>query len=329
MKDDTFDFAIVGGGILGLATGMQMVERFAGAGIVLLEKEAAVAIHQTGHNSGVIHAGIYYKPGSLKATLARRGNQTMVQFCKEHSIAHKVTGKLIVATSTDEFAGLKALYERGLANELDVRWLDSDGAREHEPNVTCTAAIYVKSTGLVNYSDVARTYASLMKKGGAELLFNTTMLRSSFELGLHHIETNRGDITARFLVNCAGLYSDRVAQRSGQKIGHRIVPFRGEYYDLVEEKHDLIRGMIYPVPNPNFPFLGVHLTKSVDGHIHAGPNAVLALSREGYRKTDFNWQDSLDVFFLSRILAVGQCGIPRRDLPSYSDLLANRFFLPV
>jgi L-2-hydroxyglutarate oxidase len=294
MKTDIFDFAIIGGGIVGLAVGMKLTERFRGASILLIEKEQNVAGHQTGHNSGVIHSGIYYKPGSLKAELARKGNRSMVEFCKSHAIKHEVSGKLIVASALDEMPGLKALYERGLQNQLDVRWLDRDRARELEPNVTCQAAVHVPSTGLVSYVDVAREYTFLLREAGAELLLNTRMVTSSSRAGIHHIETTGGHFAARFFINCAGLHSDRVVTSSGGKIQHKIVPFRGEYYDLVPEKSDIIRSMIYPVPNPNFPFLGVHLTKSVDGHVHAGPNAVLALSREGYSKTDIVLWDSLE-----------------------------------
>lgn len=292
---NVYDYAIIGGGIVGLATARTLAERFSHARVLVLEKEQGWARHQTGNNSGVIHSGIYYKPGSYKARFARAGNQSMVAFCREYGIVHEVCGKLIVATETHELPLLENLYNRGLENELPVKKIDAAEIAEYEPHVRGLAAIHVPTTGIVNYTQVAETYARLVRERGG-----TLVLGAKVE-GIHEradgtmLETSAGMFHSRFVINCAGLQSDRVAKLGGAKTGMKIVPFRGEYYELVPEKRYLVKNLIYPVPNPNFPFLGVHFTRMIDGTVHAGPNAVLSFKREGYHKTDVDVRDLAEV----------------------------------
>jgi (S)-2-hydroxyglutarate dehydrogenase len=271
-------YVVIGGGIVGLATAYRIRQEWPDARVTVVEKEEAVAAHQTGHNSGVIHAGVYYKPGSLKARLSRAGSESMVRFCQEHGIPVQVCGKLIVATDESELGRLHALHERALANGLPVRLLDPHEAREHEPHVSCVAAMHVASTGITDFAAVCRTLADLV--GGVQLGARVT--------GIHRdgaatrVTTTAGEFSADVLVNCAGLHADRIARLAGVPAQVAIVPFRGEYYQLRPDRRDLVRGLIYPVPDPQFPFLGVHFTRMIDGSVHAGPNAVLAFAREGY-----------------------------------------------
>ncbi|MFD0747684.1 L-2-hydroxyglutarate oxidase [Phytohabitans flavus] len=287
-------FVVVGAGIIGLAVAHRITQDQPDAQVTVLEKEERVAAHQTGHNSGVIHAGVYYKPGSLKATLCRAGSQSMVEFCAEHGIRHEVCGKLIVATGTDELPRLRALHERAVANGLPVRLLSKDEATEYEPHVNCVQALHVASTGIADFAAVCHTLAALAEKAGAEVRFGTKVTGIAVRDNKQIIETTAGDIRADVLVNCAGLHADRVARLAGVDPPARIIPFRGEYYELRPERRDLVRGLIYPVPDPQFPFLGVHLTRMVDGTVHAGPNAVLALAREGYSWSRVNPRDIAD-----------------------------------
>lgn len=289
-----YDFAIIGGGIVGLSTAMALNQRFPQAKISLLEKEATWAAHQTGHNSGVIHSGIYYKPGSFKSKLCREGNKSIVAFCQEHGINYKIGGKVIVATKLDELPLLENLYQRGLDNQINVAKLSKEQVREIEPHVNCLAGVLVKSTGIVDYKQICQKYAEIATAGGVDL-FNNTRVGKIEEISEGYVlDTNNGKYQTRFLINCAGLFSDRIAQLAGVQPQAKIVPFRGEYYELKPEKHYLVNNPIYPVPNPNFPFLGVHFTPGIDGSVHAGPNAVLSLKREGYRKIDFDLRDFLD-----------------------------------
>lgn len=290
-----YDFAIVGGGIVGLSTGMALGRRYPDASILVLEKESRWAYHQTGNNSGVIHSGIYYKPGSFKAEFCREGSRSMVEFCQEYGIDYEVCGKVIVATEADELPLLENLYQRGLQNGLNVTKISPEEVKEIEPHVSCLAGIRVPTTGIVNYKQVCQKYVDLVKSQGGDLRLNTKVEKiSATNQGLV-LETNNGTEETRFVINCAGLHSDRVA-----KLGHvdpkaKIVPFRGEYYELTPEKRYLVKTLIYPVPNPNFPFLGVHFTRMIDGSVHAGPNAVLSFKREGYKKTDFDFKDFAEV----------------------------------
>ena len=274
---------VIGGGIVGLATAYELTQRHPHSTVTVVEKENRVAAHQTGHNSGVIHAGVYYKPGSLKARLCRTGSASMVEFCRAHGIPVRVCGKLIVATDPSERPRLDVLFERAKANGLPVTRVSPGQAREIEPNVACVAGLHVASTAIVDFGLVGRTLADLVEKAGGQIRLGTrvTGLRAGGD-GTTTVATTAGDLRADRLVNCAGLYSDRVARMAGLRPPARIVAFRGEYYELRPERRDLVNGLIYPVPDPQFPFLGVHLTRMIDGSVHAGPNAVLALAREGY-----------------------------------------------
>jgi L-2-hydroxyglutarate oxidase len=287
----THDYAVIGGGIVGLATAMTLLRSKPGARVVVLEKEHDVAQHQTGRNSGVIHSGIYYKPGSLKASMAREGNRSMRDFCSTHGIDHDICGKLIVATDERELPLLESLRQRGIQNGLTVEKISVERASEIEPHVKCLSAIRVPSTGIVSYRAVARKYADLVQEAGGELRFTTQVGRIREASSEQVIETNSGELRAQFVINCGGLHSDRIAKAAGCDPGAQIVPFRGEYYELVPEKRHLVRNLIYPVPDPAFPFLGVHFTRMIDGTVHAGPNAVLAFQREGYRKSDVCFRD--------------------------------------
>jgi len=290
-----YDFAIIGGGIIGLSTAMALGKRYPNARIVVLEKESRWAFHQTGNNSGVIHSGIYYKPGSFKAKFCRDGCQSMVEFCQEHGINHEVCGKVIVATEEQELPLLEKLYQRGLENGIKIIKISAEEVREIEPHVSCLAGIQVFSTGIADYKQVCQKYADLIEAKGGELRLNTKVEKIVETAQAQVLETNNGTFETRLLINCAGLYSDRVAKLGGVAPKAKIVPFRGEYYELVPEKRYLVKTLIYPVPNPNFPFLGVHFTRMIDGSVHAGPNAVLSLKREGYKKTDFDLRDFAEV----------------------------------
>ncbi|WP_414543101.1 L-2-hydroxyglutarate oxidase [Nostoc sp. CCY0012] len=290
-----YHFAIIGGGIVGLSTAMALGQRYPNARILVLEKENNWAVHQTGNNSGVIHSGIYYKPGSFKAKFCRDGSHSMVKFCQEHGIEHEVCGKVIVATETEELPRLENIYQRGLENGIPVQKISPAEVKEIEPHVNCVGGVRVFSTGIVNYKQVCLKYAELIEKQGGDLRLNTKVLKISSSDKNHVLETNNGNFATRFLINCAGLHSDRLAKLNQVKPQAKIVPFRGEYYELTPEKRYLVKTLIYPVPNPDFPFLGVHFTRMIDGSVHAGPNAVLSLKREGYKKTDFNLRDFAEV----------------------------------
>jgi (S)-2-hydroxyglutarate dehydrogenase len=287
----TYDYAVIGGGIIGLSTAMQLAQQRPHARILMLEKEASPAEHQTGRNSGVIHSGIYYKPGSYKARFARTGSSSMVEFCQEHDIPHQICGKVIVATQEKELQGLDNLFERGRQNGLPVRKISPQELNEIEPHVRCVAGIHVPTTGITNYRKVSQKYLELFLEQGGEVMFENEVQQITDRGRTHLIETSTGEFEAKFLINCAGLYSDRITRLAGKEPGVKIVPFRGEYYELAPSKRDLVKTLIYPVPNPDFPFLGVHFTRMIDGSVHCGPNAVLAFKREGYKKTDFNLRD--------------------------------------
>jgi L-2-hydroxyglutarate oxidase len=282
------EYIIIGGGIVGLATAMAVGKKYPKARILVLEKEQELARHQTGRNSGVIHSGIYYEPGSLKARLAREGNRSIVEFCREHGIKHEVCGKVIVATKASELPLLDNLFQRGLNHGLAVERLAPEQVQEIEPHVRCLAGIKVPSTGIVNYREVSAKYVEVIKSQGGTVQTGTRVDRLRDVNGIQVVETPHGEFEAGFVINCAGLFSDRVARFSGLDSGAKIVPFRGEYYELVPERRHLVRTLVYPVPNPDFPFLGVHFTRMIDDSVHAGPNAVLAFKREGYRRTDIN-----------------------------------------
>jgi (S)-2-hydroxyglutarate dehydrogenase len=287
----TYDYAVIGGGIVGLSTAMQLAYQYPHARILLLEKEASPGKHQTGRNSGVIHSGIYYKPGSYKARFARAGSSSMVEFCREHGIPHEVCGKVIVATHEKELQGLDNLFQRGQQNGLPVRKISLQELNEIEPHVRCVAGIRVPTTGITNYRKVSQKYLELFLERSGEVMFENEVLQITDRGRTQLIHTAAGDYEAKFIINCAGLYSDRITRLTGKEPGVKIVPFRGEYYELAPAKRHLVKTLIYPVPNPDFPFLGVHFTRMIDGSVHCGPNAVLAFMREGYKKTDFSLRD--------------------------------------
>ncbi|MES2597864.1 MAG: L-2-hydroxyglutarate oxidase [Verrucomicrobiota bacterium] len=278
---------IIGGGIVGMATAHAVLMQQPGAKVVVLEKEARLCAHQTGRNSGVIHSGIYYKPGSFKARLCTSGREAMYAFCVQHGIAHERCGKVIVATEAAELPQLEKLRLRGVENGLEVHALNAEQLREHEPHMAGIAGLWVKSTGIVNYKAVVAQLADLVKQKGGEVRLGAHARRVS----AGRVETQDAVFETQQIINCAGLHSDRMARMAGTDPGAQIVPFRGEYYQLSPEKVHLVKGLIYPVPDPQFPFLGVHCTKMIDGSVHLGPNAVLAFAREGYFKTTLNPRD--------------------------------------
>ena len=285
------DFVVIGGGIVGLAVADALSARLDGASIVVLEKEPAIARHQTGRNSGVIHSGIYYRPGSLKAELATRASHSMVEFCQEHGIAHQVCGKLVVATKPDQASGLERLAERGRANGIAVEVLTAGEAAEREPHLRCEAALWVPSAGIVDYKDVAATLAERAQGRGVEIRVGTRVTGIERRADSWHVTAGGEAIEGRFLVTSGGLQSDRLAALAGADPGAQIIPFRGEFFDVVGSAQDLVKGLIYPLPDLRFPFLGVHLTRGIHSEVHAGPNAVLALAREGYRWRDVSPRD--------------------------------------
>lgn len=301
------DVVIVGAGILGLATARELLRRRPGAKVVVLEKEARIAQHQTGHNSGVIHAGIYYKPGSLKAKLCVAGAAELIAYCDERGIPRQEPGKLIVATREDELPRLQDLYERGVANGAkDLRLVEKLELRELEPHCTGIRGLLSPHTGIVDYAKVAESYATEIKTAGGEIRTNSTVTGIKRRAGRTLVSTNQGDFEAAMLVACAGLYSDRVAELSGESGAPRVVPFRGDYYVLKPERRHLVRGNIYPVPDPKFPFLGVHFTPRMNGDVWLGPNAVLAFSREGYRFRDVRPGDLYDAITFKGFLKFGR-----------------------
>lgn len=290
-----YDYTIIGGGIVGLSVGMALTEKYPGTKILVLEKEQKLASHQTGNNSGVIHSGIYYEPGSFKARFAKQGSQSMVQFCETYDIDHDICGKVIVATNEAERPLLDNLYERGLQNGLDIKKLNRDELLDVEPHVNGVEAIFVSAAGIVNYKEVSEKFAYIIKAHDGHIHCGEEVKSIDERSNGVTVETNHATYQTKFLINCAGLQSDRIAKMAGYHIDMKIIPFRGEYYKLTPEKSDLVHNLIYPVPNPDFPFLGVHFTRMINGDIEAGPNAVLGFKREGYKKTDINLKDLAEV----------------------------------
>lgn len=286
-----YDIVIIGGGIIGCATAMSLLNN-SKYKVLIIEAEDKLAAHQTGNNSGVIHSGLYYKPGSLKARNCAEGRDLLYRFCEENGIPYKKCGKIVVAIEECEVEPLNMLYERGIANGLDrLKKLTANELKEYEPNVKGVAGLFVPQTGIVDFLKVTNTFAQLIKEAGSEIETDCKFI-SINRLGEELIlQTSRGDIKSKFLVNCGGLYSDRIAKACDVNPGLQIIPFRGEYYKLTEEKEHLVKNLIYPVPDPKFPFLGVHFTRMINGGIEAGPNAVLTFKREGYNKTDFSLKD--------------------------------------
>lgn len=290
------EVVVVGAGIVGLATAKAMTEHF-GFPVLVLEAESRVAAHQTGNNSGVIHSGLYYRPGSLKATNCVDGRGRLLSYCHEKGIPHEICGKIVVATRVDEISGLEDLHRRGQANGLKgLERLDPEGIAALEPAARGVAGLHVPETGIVDFKAVAASYARDIEEAGGHVQLGRPFRRLNRESERLRVQTGQGDVFCRYLVNCAGLQSDRVARRCGLRPDVRIIPFRGEYYVLGESRGHLVQNLIYPVPDPRFPFLGVHFTRMIDGTVEAGPNAVLAFKREGYRKTAFSFSDMLSTF---------------------------------
>lgn len=287
---------VIGAGIVGLATAHQLVCRYPRVKVVVLEKESGPARHQTGNNSGVLHCGLYYKPGSQKAKLAVEGIRRMVEFCQRHNVAHEICGKLVVATELEEIPRLHELLERGTANGLDgLQLLSAEQIREYEPHAAGLAAIRVPQEGIVDFKAASQAMAFEIIAHGGEVHYSAQVRRLENSAGWR-IATTAGDFESDFIINCGGLQCDRIGRMAGDRDGTRIVPFRGEYYKLKPESQRLVRNLIYPVPDPKFPFLGVHFTRLIHGGIEAGPNAVLAFAREGYKHTDIRVRDMLDTF---------------------------------
>ena len=321
-----YDIAVIGGGIIGLATAMMLTRQFPRYKVAVLEKEPEVAQHQTGHNSGVIHAGIYYTPGTKKASFCSEGGRMLRRFCDKHGIEYRMCGKLIVATKESELPRLEELHAQGTANGAQgLELVGAERIREMEPSAAGIRAMYSPNTGIVDYSEVAAALAKQVIEGGGDLYTDTALLDVAERDGRQYLETSRGEITAKYMINCAGLQADTVARRMGLKTGLRIIPFRGEYFSLKADRSDLVKGLIYPVPNPRLPFLGVHFTKRVNGSVEAGPSAVLALAREGYGKTDFDPREVLGILgypgFWRMALAHWRTGIKEQ----YRSLIKRSF----
>ncbi len=296
MTAQKFDVVVIGGGIVGMATALKLSEE-SKARIAVIEAEDRVAAHQTGNNSGVIHSGLYYKPGSLKAQNCVSGRQAMYAFCQQYEIPHDRCGKLVVATHEEELPRMQDLFDRGKANGLQgLRWLKAEELREYEPHVQGIAGLLVPETGIVDYTLVTQKMAELVQEAGHRVFLGRRF--QALRKYADHLEvlTTHETFQTKYLVNCGGLQSDRIARKCGVDPGLRIVPFRGEYYKIKAEKRHLVKNLIYPVPDPKFPFLGVHFTRLIDGGREAGPNAVLAFKREGYSKFSFSLKDTWETF---------------------------------
>jgi L-2-hydroxyglutarate oxidase len=293
--NQAYDITIIGGGIVGTATALSILKEKK-VKLLLLESESSLAAHQTGNNSGVIHSGLYYKPGSLKATNCTTGREMMYTFCEENKVQFDRCGKIVVATNKEEIPALNMLEERGRSNGLiGIKRLSASEIKEYEPHVSGIDGLFVPQTGIVDYVAVTNKYADLIRNDGGEIKLNAKLTSVKREGKDFILLTEHPEYRTKFVVNCAGLYSDRIAKMFGVDPKLQIIPFRGEYYKLKKEKQYLVKNLIYPVPDPQFPFLGVHFTRMIDGGVEAGPNAVLAFKREGYKKTDFSFRDILEM----------------------------------
>ena len=300
-----YNVVVIGGGIVGLASALKIKEENPTYKVAVIEKERTIAQHQTGHNSGVIHSGLYYKPGSFKARNCVDGYKMLVDFCEEEEIPFELCGKIVVATKQSQLNALNTLHERGKANGLDgIKKLSAEELKEYEPHVDGVSGLYVPQTGIIDYKVVADKYAEKFKHFGGEIYSSNKLIKFEEDRGFIHVHTDSQRLTSRLVVNCSGLYTDKIAKLSGAKIDFKIVPFRGEYYKLKPEKEYLVKNLIYPVPDPAFPFLGVHFTRMIGGGIEAGPNAVLAFAREGYKKSDIKMKELLGSLFYSGFMRV-------------------------
>ena len=301
-ENKVYDFLIVGGGILGMSTAWQLQNKYPDKSVLLLEKEQGPAQHQTGHNSGVIHAGVYYKPGSLKAQFCKEGNVATKAFCREHAINFDECGKLLVATTDIELQRMQALISRCAENGIEIEVLDQSQLAQREPNIKGLGAIYVPSTGIVSYTEVSAKMAELLNVSGGEVRYQTEVVKFEEFADRMTVFTSSGRFHARYVIACPGLHADRMVSMMGLEADFRIIPFRGEYYRLTPEHNQIVNHLIYPIPDPELPFLGVHLTRMIDGSVTVGPNAVLAFKREGYRKRDFSFKDSWDMLTYSGMI---------------------------
>ncbi len=286
-----YDVTVIGGGIVGLATALRIKEQNPSLKLLIIEKEDVVAKHQTGHNSGVIHSGLYYKPGSLKATNCIKGYDMLLDFCEKEEIKYDLCGKIVVATKPEQISILDGLFERGMQNGLNgFKMLNAEQIKEYEPHVKGLKGFFVPQTGIIDYTDVCKKYLAKTQKLGGEIAFGEKVMSISSNNNISTIITSKGNYETKLVVNCAGLYSDKVGQMTDARANNlRITPFRGEYFEIKPEKQYLVKNLIYPVPDPNFPFLGVHFTRMIHGGVEAGPNAVLAFRREGYKKLDIHF----------------------------------------
>ncbi|MEE2881982.1 MAG: L-2-hydroxyglutarate oxidase [Chloroflexota bacterium] len=300
MNSDKYDIVVIGAGIIGLATAMTLATRYPRYKIAVLEKDNDVALHQTGHNSGVIHAGIYYAPGTQKSNFCSIGGKLLRAFCDEHDINYDMCGKVIVATKEEEIPRLEDLLERGTANGAEgLEMVGPERLAELEPYAAGLQAIYSPNTGIIDYAEVSKAYATQFREHGGDLFTNAAVHEISEKDGKTYLETAIGSIQTDRVINCAGLQADMVARMMGVEPGLRIIPFRGEYFSIRKDRQYLLNGLIYPVPDPALPFLGVHFTKRITGGVEAGPNAVLAMAREGYKKTSFNFKEAIDTLTYS------------------------------
>ena len=321
-----YDYIIVGGGIVGVCTAWQLQRRYPDKRILLLEKESQFSTHQTGHNSGVIHAGVYYQPGSLKAKFCRQGREATIKFCRDHHIPYEQCGKLIVATNSTEYAWMQDLFERTKKNRIEAQWLDENQLHRHEPNISGLGALFIPATGITGFQQITIKMAALFKALGGEYKLNTAVKALEEKDDRVLVHTSNGDFSGRYLIACAGLMSDRVAKMLGTKTKFQIIPFRGEYYQLQLEKNRAVQHLIYPIPDPDLPFLGVHLTRMIDGSVTVGPNAVLGLKREGYRKTDLSLRDMIEMLIYRGFWKVLQKNY-RSGLSEFKDSLFKNGYL--
>ena len=292
-----YDIVVIGAGIVGLASSLKLLEKNPSLKLLIIEKEDSIAKHQTGNNSGVIHSGIYYKPGSLKAQNCVRGYKMLLDFCEKNNVEHKICGKVIVAVLPEEIPYMEKLLERGKENSLTgLRRLSREEVKEIEPHVECSAGILVPQTGIIDYKEVAKKYLEIIQNYGGQIQFNQTITGIKIKSDYCEVSTENGSFESKFVVTCSGLHSDRIAKMTHPDLPIRIIPFRGEYYKIKKEKRHFVKSLIYPVPDPSFPFLGVHFTRMIDGEVEAGPNAVLAFKREGYSKTSFSVRDTIETF---------------------------------
>ncbi|PAF43579.1 L-2-hydroxyglutarate oxidase [Helicobacter sp. 11S02596-1] len=301
-----YDFIIIGGGIIGVSTAMQLLEKYPGLKVGLLEKEDALAKHQSGHNSGVIHAGVYYTPGSLKAQFCFEGNRLIKEFCTQNQIKFDVCGKILVATTELEMQRMKALWERTEANGLERYWLDEKALKEKEPKITGLGGIFFPASGITDYAEVTRAMAKIFQDRGGKIFYKSEVVKITENTSGITICTPSETFETKYMISCAGLYSDKIVSMIGAKRDFVICPFRGEYYQLGSSRNDIVKHLIYPIPEPGVPFLGVHLTRMINGSVTVGPNAVLALKREGYEKTDISLKDLFEMLTHKGVLKVIQ-----------------------